>query len=416
MCDEVPLIAPPDAAFGDDPIYVANEMPADDVTAWAQSKPGYQTLWIDRDHGGWIVVAFNADGAARQAELAEAFPGVGVAVVEVGYDLADLEELQQRVMDEMPAGILGSSGISVRQGVVTIGTGVMKPERLAALSDLFGGEAVCVEGIPVEDAPHEGPQQNAGDGWRLLATEPVGDSYRTWIAPDGDSFAALWEMIGLETDRPAVDFRSHVVIWFGVAYSSSCPDIRLDAVVVDHERAIVHAEIVHVDAPMECTGDANPRAYVVAFERAKLPTGPFMIQIDANRPPPGAPEERTVVDIDLSIPGSTPPPGAVHGDANHLDHWILESGGIVEPGYPAPYRFWTHCGVGWLGEINGVTWRADMPSPADLPAAWEPAVDGDGWITVDILLETDPGPSLTATVNGHAITYRPTLEEPPACR
>ena len=100
---------------------------------------------------------------------------------------------------------------------------------------------------------------------------------------------------------------------------------------VNRERALVHAEIVLVDSPMACTDDANPHAYLVAVERARLPSGPFAIQLGADDPPAGVPEERTLVDADLSRPGAVAGPGAVHGDPSLPEPFVLEPGSIMEP-------------------------------------------------------------------------------------
>ena len=48
----------------------------------------------------------------------------------------------------------------------------------------------------------------------------------------------------------------------------------------------------------------GPHAFVVAVKRSALPTGRFALQLRATDPPPGAPEERTLVTTDLSAPGS----------------------------------------------------------------------------------------------------------------
>jgi hypothetical protein len=413
LCGEVPRISAPAELYRDSPIYVGNEMPAQEIQAWAEDKPGFEEIWIDRDHGGWVTVAFSTDAAARQAELADAFPGVGVVAVEVGWTMRELEDLQQRVGEELGPLLEVSTGISVQQGVVNIGVGVLDPKRLAEIEARFGEERICVEGTPPEQAPADGPQPLSGDGWRLLADEQgVGEAYRTGIASDEDSYRDLWESVGLATDRPPVDFESEVVIWFGAVYGSSCPEIRLDDVLTDLELALVHADIVLIGGARFCTADANPRAYVVALERSKLPGAPFAIQLNAEDPPPGAPEERTIVEADLSVPGAVARPDQVHGDPSLPLPNILGSGAIIETGYPATYGFSTHCGIAWLGEINSVRWRTDA---ADIPAAWTSAVDDAGFLVVEVLLETDPEPMLTATANGHSVTYVPTLDEQPDC-
>lgn len=417
LCDEVEAVSAPAERYRDSPIYVANEMPVDQIQAWAMTQPGFEEIWIDRDHAGWVTVAFSSDAEARQADLEEQFPDAGAVAVAVDWRMSELEELQLRVGEELsPLFDLGS-GILVSQGVVSIGVGVLKPERVAAIEERFAGERVCIEGTDPADAPDEGPQAPEGDGWRLLADELAGQPYRTGIATDEASYAQLWADIGLTGDRPSVDFETEVVIWFGAVYGSSCPNLRLDDVVVDIERAIVHAEIVLVDAPLACTEDARPRAYVVAVDRTALPRGPFAIQLDAQGPPAGAPEERTVVDVDLTQPGTVAAPGQAGPDPASPPPFELEYGSFFEPGFDYPYRLYAHCGTEWLGRFNDVSWRTDVPDGAldHTPAPWRTAMDEKETIELSIIMYTDPEPIIEATANGHTVVYRATAVEPPGC-
>jgi hypothetical protein len=419
MCQTVEAISAPAERYRDAPIYVANEMPVEKIRAWAAGKPGFEEIWIDRDHAGWITVAFSVDAETRQAELEERFPDVGVVAVGVDWTMADLEELQRRVGDEIGPLFPIGSGISVTQGVVAIGVGVLKEERVAAIEERFAGERVCLEGADPADVPAEGPQRQQGDGWRLLADEQgVGEAYRTGIASDQASYGKLWREIGLSGEPPPVDFESEVVIWFGAVYGSSCPNLRLDDVVIDQQQALIHAEIVLVDAPMACTADANPHAYLVALERATLPAGPFAIQLGADDPPRGAPEERTVVDVDLSRPGAVAGPGDVHADPSLPEPDFLESGEFIEPEMGNdPYRLYVHCGIEWLGRFNDVAWRTDVPDGTldFIPKAWRGSVDEKQTIELSITLRTEPEPVIRATANGHTVIYRPTTEQPPGC-
>jgi hypothetical protein len=416
-CGEIEWISAPAERYRDGPIYVANEQPTEEILAWASGQPGFEELWIDRDHLGWITVAFSTDADARQADLERLFPDVGVVAVEVEWSLAELEQLQQQIIDELGPLFGPSSWVSVQQGVVGIGVGVLTPERLATIEERFGDQPICVEGMDPADAPAPGPQQPGGSGWRLLADEQgVGQPYRTGIASDPASYRQLWAEVGLPGDPPAVDLQSEVAIWFGAVYGSSCPNLRLDDVVVDLDRALVHAEIVLVDPPSVCTDDANPRAYVVALNRSKLPPGPFAIQLGADDPPAGAPEERTLVDVNLSQPGAVAGPEDVHGDPSLPEPFVNESGAIIEPGFPAPYRLNVQCGIEWLGYVNDIAWRTDVPRDAVdfVPPEWLSAVRDES-IDLSILLNVDPEPAIEATANGHTVTYRPTAEDLPPC-
>src|SRR5690606_32025993 len=116
--------------------------------------------------------------------------------------------------------------------------------------------------------------------------------------------------------------------------------------------------IVNVDAPMACTDDANPHAYVLAVERSAFPDDGFVVRLQADGPPPGVVDQQTIVLGDVTIPGSY-----VAGIREQLpvdsELASVEDGGVIEPGYPWAYRLYAHCGVEWLGELNGVQWRAE---------------------------------------------------------
>jgi hypothetical protein len=417
VCETISITTAPADAFRDSPIYVANEMPTEEIKAWAQTKPGFEDMWIDRDHGGWITVAFSTDAAARQAELEKEFPDVGVVAVAVDWDTGELASLQQRVSDALRSQLGSFSvGVDILRGKVDIGIGVLTPDRIEIVRGHFAGEPVCVSGIDPSEAIPEGPQPTSGGGWRLLTAEDVGEVYRTDIATDRKAYGALWQRIGLTGDPPPVDFESEVVVWFGAVYGSSCPDLRLDDVVVDLDRRLVHGRLVIPSIHGGCTDDAAPRAYVVAIERAELPTAPFAIQLREEDPPGGAPDERTIVEVDLREPGRVAGPGDIHPDATPPEPWSVESGDIIEPDFPSLYRLDMECGAEWLGHLNSVAWRTEVPSGTDrfVPPQWLPLVENDALI-VSILLKTNPEPSVTATAAGHPVVYRPTMEAPSEC-
>jgi hypothetical protein len=413
LCGDVPDIAAPEGQYADTPMYVANEMPTDELRAWAQRKPGFEEIWIDRDHHGWIVLAFSVDAELRQAELETEFPNVGVVAVQVDWTMSELQALQQRVRPLMLEHVY-STGIWVTKGLVSIGIGPLTPERVAPVEEHFAGERVCLEGVDPALLPPDGPQPAAGDGWRLLAdADGVGPAYRTGIAYDDASYAQLWDSARLDNDRPSVDFDSEVAIWFGAVTGSSCPNIRLDNVFVNPDLAVVYAEIVNLDYG-GCTADIHSHAYVVALERARLPAAPFAIQLNADGPPRGAPEERTVVDVDLSEPGSIAQPGEVHGDNTPPEPYFVGPGDFIEDGYPTDYRQSTLCGLEWLGPLNDVYWRTEKANQADwIPTEWVEVID-DGHMILEVVLTVNP-PRLEAKANRHTVVYFATVKHPPGC-
>ncbi len=416
MCSDIEYRRAPDAAYRDSPIYVANEQPVEEVMAWAQQQPGYVTIWVDRERNGWITVAFTQDVGLRTEELAAEFPGVGVVAVEVDWTEAELADLQDRVTDVLRSeGWSFGSGRGVARGYVSAEIGVLSPERLAVLEEHFAGERLCVSGIDPSEAIPDGPQPEAGEGWRLLGAErDAGRPYRTAIAWDEDSYAALWGATGIEGEAPDVDFESEVVVWFGAVYGSSCPGLRLDDVIFDLERSVVHGEIVLPSSVgPACTSDALPHAFVVALERSRLPQAPFSIQLSAEGPPAGAPEERTIVDADLRAPGSVAAPGSISQGVYDPEAHIrfVQPGEVIEPGFPIRLMLDTHCGIDWIG-LNGVTWHA--PDHPAIPAEWEPVLDGEAIVVELLLTEGDP-PTLTATANGYTVDYEATSQERPGC-
>lgn len=414
-CEDVPVVTAPPEAYRDSPIYVQNEMPIEEVQGWAATQPGYEGMWIDREHNGWLTVAFSEGATDRQADIEAMFPDDGVVAVEVEYTAAELAALQDLVGEELSQ-VLDSYTTSSyeNKGVVGVDVGVLTPEIIEAVSDLFEGEPICVDGRDPSTVPSPGPQPQEGEGWRLLADEaPAGEAYRTGLATDDASLRALWEMIGLQASIPEVDFENEIVVWFGAVYGSSCPDIRLDDVVVNG--TILHALIVLTDPPVACTDDANPHAYVVTVDRAQLPSGPFSIQLGPDDPPPGVPEERTVVDVDLSQPGSVAGPGDIGQDPGLPEPQYVESGDFIETGFPQPYQFYVHCGIEWLGEFNGYSWRTDASMPPEWLEKGGELFDAGETIDVNITLFEGSQPRVAAEVNGAIVTYEPSSEKIPGC-
>ncbi|MFA9446714.1 hypothetical protein [Egicoccus sp. AB-alg6-2] len=409
-CDDVPAVQPPAEHLRDDPIYVGNEQPVEALGAWAHGRDGFEELWIDRDHLGWVVLGFSDHAEAAQDELSAEFPGVGAVVVEVERTLDELLALQRRVHD---LDVVGGSWASVQHGVVGLELGALTDDKIAAVQAAFGDQPVCITGTDPAVLPQPGPQAQAGPGWRLLADEVAGEPYRTGVAADPDGYERLWRAIGLPGQLPTVDFETEIVVWFGAVFSSSCPGLRFDGVVHTGEPPLLHAVIVDTDDAVACNADANPRAFVVAVERAALPDGPFAVQLGAQDPPPGAPQERTLVDADLRSPGAPLPADAVGPDPALAApaEPTVGPGEHVEVGFPVGYRFNLHCGPQWLGPLNDVLWRTGV---TDTPQAWRDAMDAHEEAVVEVIVGTEP-PVLTATVAGHALTYHPTADEHPGC-
>lgn len=165
----------------------------------------------------------------------------------------------------------------------------------------------CTTGdvAPPDSEPAPLTQATEGDGWRLLGEEVnVGEAYRTGIATTDDQLRALLAESGLAIETPQIDWDRDVVVWFGMTWGTGCPVLLVDVVVTDD---LLHGDfdIATQEATPTCNEDINPHSFLVAVDRDTLPAGPFTIYLTHYTTHASAREEATVVDTDLSAPGST---------------------------------------------------------------------------------------------------------------
>ena len=199
-------------------------------------------------------------------------------MLRVDFSAAELERLATRVRSEAADLAWNANGF-ILDNRVHVDVKLLDAPTLQALAERFPGAPLCAEGPTPDEIVPDGPQAQAGDGWRLLADQPgAGAPWDTALARDAREHERLWEELGLGGAPPAVDFEREVVVHFGVAVSSSCPDIRLDEVLVEGDR--VRPLIVRpgLQSPA-CNADANPHAYVLAVERDALPPTPFRLRV-----------------------------------------------------------------------------------------------------------------------------------------
>lgn len=378
-CEGAPMIEADAALYRDEPRYGNATDLVDGVRAWASDRQGFEDLWLDRDHHGWVHAGFHGadlDIAGLQEQVAQEFPGAGVVVVAVPYTLEDLQELHDRVLRALSAvgaEPTGGTALSVPHGHVSL-IGVRASAEVQAALAEFAGEPLCVDAVPPSAVVPAGDQPIGGEGWRLLGHDAgAGEAYRTGVATTGEQLAAMWLESGLDGPVPELSWEREIAVWFGAVYGSSCP-VRLDGIVV--EGATLHGAIVVPGAgpATACTADANPHAFVVAIDRAQLPDGPFVVQLGAQPPPPGAPEERTVVEVDLSAPGARATDEQLHPDpqAGPQPGPLVEDGhdGMPVNGSRYVWRPRPQCPGVVIGPIDGTLWRL-----ADGEAEWT-AADG----------------------------------------
>jgi len=330
--------------------------------------------------------------------------------VPIEHTEAELDALARRVYWKLlplvaePLRVTASGYAS--RGVAALRVPGLTDEIRDEITKRFSGAPLCVDGL--EPGPPPGPQPSGGDGWRLLADEEGGEHWLVGLAADAAGLAELWAEIGLAAPDLEVDFDEYVVVSFGAVHGSSCPNIRLDDVVVDG--AVVYPEIVLVNSRAWCTLDAISHTYVVALERSRLPSGPFVIQLEAEMTEYAKAEQRLRVDADLSKPGAVPDPAAVRHEKDPSKPREPETHTVV--GQPRPYLVDTRCGIEWLGEVNGYAWRTDEAMPEE----WEESVDADGLLMVTMTLRVDPEPLIEVELNNKTVVYKPTTDEIPECK
>lgn len=397
-CDEVPLLTADPSWYRDTPKYIGNEMPVDRVRSWASRYPDFVDIWIDRENNGWVTVAFTGDVSQRQAEIETEFAGEGVVAVQVELTEQDLIDLQNEVVSELEGvvDILGA-WTDVIRGHVNLQIPVLDDESLGAIEARFPDAPLCVEGLAPEMVVEPGPQPESGDGWQLIYEQKhAGFPYMTGVAWDLDSFHELLEDIeGLDEIDVDVDFENQAVVWFGAVFASSCPNIRMDDVIVEGDT--IYPLIVDTDNSFACTDDANPHTYLVGLDRDRLPAPPFYVQIY-----PDLDFDRLLVAADLRQPGSTAAPGEVGPDPDPPGPEPQRSGAVIEPGHPWQYEIDLSCGWESLGEINSYQWVATTP----IPGSWVQATEGLPTVTVEITLdEGDPEPTLEVVFEGQSLIY-----------
>jgi len=399
-CEDIDTPYAPEDWYADTPIYVGNEMPIDEVRVFAQTLDGFRDVWIDRAHHGWIGVGFdNADVESHQAALKAEFPGAGVVAVDMPYTRGELEDIGAELASRLPDGV-EVVGVDDLRGYLEVFVGPLTAENVAAAREAVAEVPACIAGIDPSSIPAPGPPPDGGNGWAYLGeADTMLDSEYPRILADAGELATVWGQLGLEGTPPSVDFDQQVALYLVIGHSGSCPETRLDDLVVDG--ALVYAvvpSITELTEELACTADWVPRTYLVAVDRALLPGPPFQLTAEKEY---GA---RVEVTADLRVPGSAPGRGEVSPaeivpvrELTPMPYWI-------ETEFPWPLTMDPSCGVDYLGLINDVHWhRADGTG---MPEQWTTAVV-DGLLDLELMMTPGPEPTLTASAGGVDVLYLP---------
>ena len=99
-------------------------------------------------------------------------------------------------------------------------------------------------------------------------------------ATSAGEWQELWTTLDPVNPAPDLDFESEIAVSFGHGIGSSCPELRLDAVIIDRPEQVVYSAVSDPLAPRACTADLVGSVYfVVALSREALPESPFTVRL-----------------------------------------------------------------------------------------------------------------------------------------
>ena len=107
---------------------------------------------------------------------------------------------------------------------------------------------------------------------------PFAEPFSVSAATDETEYTRLWQSVDRGPDAPAVDLATEIVIYLGMAGSSSCPE-EFGRLVVDIDAAFVFGEWQGQPPNVPCTDDLQSQGVLLAVSRAELPQSEFVLQL-----------------------------------------------------------------------------------------------------------------------------------------
>ncbi len=253
-------------------------------------------------HGRFVAPTTSAGASTvlpmvDRARVSAVVAGVAfdVEAVEVRHSMDDLEALHSRIAAQVPDWWLQ---IDTRFNAVAVDLGFVEPSDQERWPFEDGLDGICRRvGNPVGDF---GPQPASGDGWRLLAITDSGVAEPVSVAVTGDEFVDLWADLVVPDDLPAVDFTSEIVVVFFElrGFPPACDRVIFDGVEFGDDQVSGQPRNVHPVGLQGCLAIGLPRSFVVAIDRSRLPSKPFLIRRDVQ--PWSYDVEREQIMIDLT--------------------------------------------------------------------------------------------------------------------
>jgi hypothetical protein len=266
---------------------VRDDAPPDEAAAPLQTygeqhSDEFGGLYFDPP-SGVLVLLFTGHLDEHTRAASAVADGAPLKVLPCRYTYRELDAVQDDIANQVQT--LRAQGIQLLQASVDVTRNIA---TLDAKSDVPGAEAMLEAMYPGKlDAtiyPLPGPWQNvaSGSGWRLLADGPAGTdlAYSVRVATDEPAWEALWIAAGLDGPAPNIDLNKEMIVAFGEGLSTSCPEIRLDGIKIDHDARLVYHRTSDPLSPRGCRLDLSAsHVFVIALERSALPESPFVVQL-----------------------------------------------------------------------------------------------------------------------------------------
>lgn len=140
------------------------------------------------------------------------------------------------------------------------------------------------------------------DAVRIIATDLslIERPFSVAVIDNAADYEATWARSSRSAAPPDVSFDTEVVLYLGMAGSSSCPE-TFEHLVVDADAARVYGQWRPFDLAlgMGCTDDLAAQGLLLAVSRAALPQGEFTLTLREALMCPDCPDHPDQAIVDL---------------------------------------------------------------------------------------------------------------------
>jgi hypothetical protein len=265
--------------------HAASEEQAHSVQVYGDAHSNeFAGVYFDNANGGQLVARFTGH-LERHQEALDSLLGSHALVVVVGA--AYTQAALQAIVDSLGAQYkqlaaqriqLMSASVDVIHNNVEIQAKSDDP-RAKFVLQAYGQPGAVVVALYPADKPWTQP--SSGPCWRLIGAFDSDLPYTVAVAVNPAQLATQWQRYGLPGNPPAWDPSGELAVILSEGIGSSCPELRLDGVVVDANARLVYGRFSDPLAPRVCTADlVGAKTFVVALAKDKLPPSPFTLLLD----------------------------------------------------------------------------------------------------------------------------------------